>query len=68
MTRRSNTDEFRGEAVKLTLTSKLLRSQVTEDLGIGSSMLGKCQGHQQLVREINSDVKPVERLFCEIRP
>ena len=41
MTRRTNTDAFRAEAVKLALTSELSRRQIAEDLGIGQSALGK---------------------------
>lgn len=36
-----HTDEFRGEAVRIALTSGLSRKQVASDLGIGFSTLAK---------------------------
>ena len=36
-----HTDEFRGEAVRIALTSGLTRKQVASDLGIGFSTLAK---------------------------
>jgi transposase len=34
-------DEFRKEAVRIALTSELLRRQVADDLGVGFSTLNK---------------------------
>ena len=38
---RTRTDEFRKDAVRITLTSGLTRKQVADDLGIGMSTLNK---------------------------
>ena len=35
------TDEFRKDAVRITLTSGLTRKQVADDLGVGMSTLNK---------------------------
>jgi transposase-like protein len=35
------TDEFRKDAVRIALTSGLLRQQVADDLGVGKSTLNK---------------------------
>lgn len=71
MTRRTNTDEFRSEAVKLALTSGLSRSQVAEDLGIGHSTLGKwitAHKHADLMSGPHDDVqKELRRLRKENR-
>jgi len=71
MTRRTNTDEFRAEAVKLALTSGLSRNQVAEDLGIGQSTLGKwitAHKHSDLMSGPHDDVqKELRRLRKENR-
>jgi len=71
MTRRTNTDAFRAEAVKLALTSGLSRSQVAEDLGIGQSTFRKwitAHKHADLMSGPHDDVqKELRRLRKENR-
>ena len=48
-------DEFRRDAVRITLTSGLTRRQVASDLGVGLSTLGKW------IRMISDEAKTPER-------
>lgn len=41
MVQERHTEEFKGEAVKLALTSGLPRQAIADDLGVGKSTLGK---------------------------
>ncbi len=73
----SHTPEFRAEAVRIALTSGLLRKQVAVDLGVGFSTLsrwvqldrlnpGKPTGLSDLEREI-AELRKENRLLREER-
>lgn len=52
------TDEFRTEAVRISLTSGLSQKQVADDLGIGLSTLGKwitAHKHEELMSNPHND-------------
>ncbi len=52
------TEEFRNEAVRISLTSGLSQKQVADDLGIGLSTLGKwvaAHKHEELMSGPHND-------------
>jgi len=69
MTRRTNTDEFRAEAVKLALTSGLSRSQVAEESSVvmgntkSGSLLNPVGG---VAMEIRSDLKTMTSTYGSV--